>query len=56
MKVITEKDYIYLRREGEYHVFQSNPAKENFDTEILMVLRARYITKEGKSKFFDYIK
>lgn len=55
MKVINEKDYVYVERQGQYHVFETNPNKVNFDKEILMVLRARYILMNGKSQFFDYV-
>lgn len=55
MKVINEKDYVYVERRGRYHVFETNPKKVDFDKEILMVLRARYIKENGKCQFFDYI-
>jgi hypothetical protein len=55
MKVINEKDYVYVERQGQYHVFETNPKKVDFDKEILMVLRARYVKENGKCQFFDYL-
>jgi hypothetical protein len=56
MKVINEKDYLYVETKDGYHIFESNPEKKDFDKEILYVMRARYITSKGKSKFYDYVK
>lgn len=53
MKVINAKDYKYIGTSGIYHMFQST--KTDWDDEIVCVTRARFITKEGKSIFFDPI-
>lgn len=55
MKVICEKDYLYVGIENGWYKFISNPDKVRFDPEILLVKRVRYILKTGGNKFFDYI-
>lgn len=55
MKVINEKDYIYVCTEGTFHKFESNPVKVNYDKEYLLVERARLIKLDGSFQFFDYI-
>lgn len=56
MKVINEKDYKFVKKQGKYYKFISNPNKTNFDSEILLVERARYIQEDGKVKYFDYVR
>lgn len=56
MKVINEKDYIYKDTKDGFHIFETNPEKLNFDKEIIWVSRARYITKNGKQRYFDYVR
>ena len=38
----------------KYHMFQS--IFENFDPEILLVTRARFVKKDGSSIYYDEIK
>lgn len=55
MKVINEKDYIYVCTEGTFHKFESNPVKVNYDKEYLLVERARLVKLDGSFQFFDYV-
>lgn len=56
MKVINEKDYVFVRKKGLFYIFKTNPTKKNFDEEYLYVKRARYIRIDGSNQFYDYIK
>lgn len=56
MRVINEKDYVYLKTEDQFHIFQTNPKKVDFDLELIYVIRARYIKENGGQQFFDYVK
>jgi outer membrane lipoprotein-sorting protein len=56
MKVINEKDYVYVDTKDGFHIFETNPNKLNFDKEIIWVSRARFITMSGKQKYYDYVK
>lgn len=55
MKVIHEKDYIYLGIQGKWHAFESNPDKKGFDKEMILIERARYVNKDGKSKLLALV-
>lgn len=56
MKVINEKDYVYVCTEGAFHKFESNPVKVNYDKEYLLVERVRLIKLDGTFQFFDYVR
>lgn len=56
MKVINEKDYIFVSTKGGWHKFVTNPNKVNFDKEIVLVQRARYVKEDGTLQFFDYVR
>lgn len=51
MKIFQEKDYKYIGQRDGWHCFES--IKENFDPEIVLVRRARFIHLDGSSEFFD---
>lgn len=53
MKVINEKDYVYMGFLDGWHTFQSNPDKSNFDKEIIKIERARFVKKDGSSKILN---
>lgn len=53
MKVINEKDYVFVEFKDGWFVFQSNPNKVNFDPEILMVKRARFVRQDGSFLFYQ---
>lgn len=56
MKCINEKDYIFSEQVDGMWKFITNPNKLNFDKEIIFVERARFITEDGQSIYYDYIK
>lgn len=53
MKVINEKDYVFVEFKDGWFIFKSNPDKVDFDPEILMVKRARFIRKDGSFTFYQ---
>lgn len=54
MKTINSSKYRYVGVKDNWHVFES--ILDNFDPEMLLVYRARYIMPDGSSRFFDPIK
>jgi hypothetical protein len=54
LKVINGKDYDYVGRDHQWYIFKSKP-KDDFDPEIIYVTRARYVTEDGKSIFYDLV-
>lgn len=53
MKVINEKDYVFVEFKDGWFVFKSNPNKLGFDPEILMVKRARFVKLDGSFQFYQ---
>lgn len=53
MKVFHEKDYEYIGQKEGWHCFRS--IKKDFDPEIVLVYRARFIKKNGTSVYYDPI-
>lgn len=51
MKVLPYEHYEYLGVWGLYHAFRSK--KPGFDPEIILESRARVVTKQGSSYFYD---
>lgn len=51
MKVLHEKYYKYLGVIQDFHAFECT--KVNFDTEILLLERAKMIKEDGTSIYFD---
>lgn len=47
MKVIHENNYAYVGVIDGLYAFKSNPNKVDFDKEIILVERARYVKKDG---------
>lgn len=54
MKVINEKDYVYVKTDGRFYVFETNPQKKGFDYEMIHVTRVRFVRLDGSIKFYDY--
>jgi hypothetical protein len=53
MKIFNEGAYKYLGLVGSWHCFIST--RINFDPEIVLVKRARFILKDGTSRYYDPI-
>jgi hypothetical protein len=53
MKTLHSNAWKYVGVIGTWHVFQS--IRKNFDPELKLVYRARYIYDDGSYKFFDPI-
>lgn len=56
MKIIHEETHTLLGKDGSWYVFELKRTGPDFDPEIILIKRARMITKDGKSRFFDTIK
>lgn len=52
MKVLKETDYTFLGKDDDWYVFESK-FKPNFDPERIYIKRVRFITLDGKSRFFE---
>lgn len=55
MKVINEKDYVFVGIVENMYKFITNPNKVNFDKEIILIERARLVQEDGKTRFFNYL-
>lgn len=53
MKVLHEKSYKYLGVVQDFHAFEC--VKVNFDSEILLLERAKMIKEDGTCVYFDPI-
>lgn len=53
MKVLHEKSYRYIGVVQDFHAFEC--IKVNFDTEILLLERAKMIKEDGTCIYFDPI-
>lgn len=53
MKVINQKNYTYIGIISGLHAFMSNPDKVDFDKELVLVERAKFIKTDGKFEFFN---
>lgn len=51
MKVLHEKSYKYLGVVQDFHAFEC--VKVNFDSEILLLERAKMIKEDGTCVYFD---
>jgi hypothetical protein len=51
MKTLNAKKYRYVGIKDNWHVFES--VWNDFDPEVLLVVRARYLLPDGTSIYFD---